>query len=248
MAAWTPPHPVLTKYYASDEARQSFVTELFDASAAHYERVGRVLSLGSEHRYRRRSLERAGLRPGLKLLDVATGTGLLARAAQGILREPRAVIGLDPNATMLQENRKAGAGPLVRGRAEALPFRDAAFDVLSMGYALRHVTALEITFAEYLRVLKPGGRLLILEISCPRSILTRWLIRAYIRRMVPLILRLTLSGRPAGLLMTYYWDTIEACVPPEAILGALRETGFGEPQHRVLAGFLSEYVAVKPAR
>ena len=248
MAAATPPNPMLSKYYASDDARHSFVTALFDASAAHYEQVGRVLSLGSEHRYRRLSLERAGLRPGMKLLDVATGTGLLARAARRILGETGAVIGLDPNASMLRENRKAGAGPLVRGRAEALPFQDGAFDVLSMGYALRHVTALETTFAEYLRVLKPGGRLVMLEISRPRSALTRWLVRGYIRRVVPLVLRLTTAGRPAGLLMTYYWDTIDTCVPPEAILGALRASGFGEPRHRVLAGFLSDYVAVKPAR
>jgi demethylmenaquinone methyltransferase/2-methoxy-6-polyprenyl-1,4-benzoquinol methylase len=248
MGAATPPHPVLSKYYASDEARHSFLGTLFDASAAHYELVGRVLSLGSEHRYRRQCLERAGLRPGMTVLDVATGTGLLARAAQRIIREPRAVIGLDPNASMLRESRRAAAGPLVRGRAETLPFREGAFDVLSMGYALRHVTALEPTFAEYLRVLKPGGRLLVLEISRPRSALTRWLVRGYIRRVVPLILRLTAAGRPAGLLMNYYWDTIDACVPPEAIVRALGEAGFGEVRHSVRAGFLSEFTAVKPRR
>jgi demethylmenaquinone methyltransferase/2-methoxy-6-polyprenyl-1,4-benzoquinol methylase len=246
MAPSTPPHPVLSKYYASDDARHSFVTALFDASAAHYEQVGRVLSLGTEHRYRRVALVRAGLRPGMKLLDVATGTGLLARAGQRVLGTTSAVVGLDPNASMLRESRKAGTGPLVRGRAEALPFRDGTFDVLSMGYALRHVTDLETTFGEYLRVLKPGGRLVILEITRPRSALTRWLVRGYIRRVVPLVLRIARAGRPAGLLMTYYWDTIETCVPPEAILGALREIGFVEPRHRVLAGFLSEYVAVKP--
>jgi demethylmenaquinone methyltransferase/2-methoxy-6-polyprenyl-1,4-benzoquinol methylase len=243
MDASTPPHPVLRKYYASDEARQSFVAALFDASARSYERFGTVMSWGSEQRYRRQALERAGLRPGMKLLDVATGTGLLVRAAMRIVREPPAVIGLDPNASMLREARKATAGPLVQGRAEELPFRDATFDLVSMGYALRHVTALEAAFGEYRRVLRPGGRLLMLEISRPRSAVTRWVVRTYIRQVVPLLLWMLGATRPPRLLTSYYWDTIEACVPPDTVLAALRRTGFAGAEHRVLAGVLSEYTA-----
>jgi demethylmenaquinone methyltransferase/2-methoxy-6-polyprenyl-1,4-benzoquinol methylase len=247
MSASTPPHPVLRKYYASDDARQSFVTALFDASARSYERFGKVMSLGSEQRYRRQALARAGLRPGMKLLDVATGTGLLLRAASRIVREPDAVVGLDPNTSMLREARRATVGPLVQGRAEELPFRDATFDLLSMGYALRHVTALEAAFGEYRRVLKPGGRLLMLEISRPRAALTRWLVRTYIRQVVPLVMWTLGAARPPRLLTSYYWDTIEACVPPDMVLAALRRTGFTGAEHRVLAGVLSEYVAQRPS-
>jgi hypothetical protein len=88
MTQSTPPHPVLEKYYPSDTDRQSFVGALFDGAARHYNRIGTMLDLGSGPWYRRWALRRAGLRPGMRLLDVATGTGLVAHGAVGILGEP----------------------------------------------------------------------------------------------------------------------------------------------------------------
>jgi demethylmenaquinone methyltransferase/2-methoxy-6-polyprenyl-1,4-benzoquinol methylase len=138
------------------------------------------------------------------------------------------------------------SGPLVQGRAEEIPLRDDVFDMLSMGFALRHVATLEIAFAEYRRVLKPGGRLLLLEVSRPRSVVIRWAIRVYFKQVLPLIIRICTGSPDARLLMKYYWDTIDECVPPAMILAALRQTGFVEVQYRVVGGCLSEYVAVKP--
>jgi demethylmenaquinone methyltransferase / 2-methoxy-6-polyprenyl-1,4-benzoquinol methylase len=246
MAPSTPPHPVLEQYYRSDGEREGFVSALFEGAAQHYERVGRVLSFGSEHRYRRQALERAGLRPGMTLLDVATGTGLLARAAGRILGGQRAVVGLDPSAGMLRQACRLPTGPLVQGRAEALPFRDNLFDMLTMGFALRHVTTLESTFQEYLRVLKPGGRVLLLEVSLPRAAVARWLIRLHFQRVLPLLMCISTGSEPARVLMRYYWDTIERCVPPETIVEVLSRTGFVEVERRVMFGILSEYVAAKP--
>ena len=85
MTASTPPHPVLEKYYSSAADRQSFVGALFDGAARHYNRLGRMLDLGSGPWYRRQALRRAGLRPGMRLLDVATGTGLVAHEAAYVL-------------------------------------------------------------------------------------------------------------------------------------------------------------------
>jgi demethylmenaquinone methyltransferase / 2-methoxy-6-polyprenyl-1,4-benzoquinol methylase len=237
---------VLTRYYRSERDRASFVTTLFDGAARHYDWVGHLLAFGSGPYYRRRTLARAGLRPPMRLLDVATGTGQVARAATRILGDPRAVMGLDPSVGMLREARRVHSGPLVRGRAEEIPLRDDAFDMLSMGFALRHVTTLELAFAEYRRVLKPGGRLLLLEVSRPRSAVIRWAIRIYFQQVLPLIIRIGTGSPDARLLMKYYWDTIDECVPPPMILAALRQTGFVEVQHRVVGGCLSEYVAVKP--
>jgi len=121
MPSPTPPHPVLDRYYRHEGDRASFVATLFDGAARHYDRVGHVLALGSGPYYRRHALERAGLRPGMKLLDVATGTGQVARAALSILGDHRAVIGVDLNASMLGEARRSLPIPLVRGTAEALP-------------------------------------------------------------------------------------------------------------------------------
>src|SRR5215472_17551756 len=91
------PLPVLDEYYAVHADRASFVDELFDGAARHYNHIGRMLDLGSGPMYRRQALQRAGLRPGMRLLDVATGTGLVARGGAEILRDPRRVIGIDPN-------------------------------------------------------------------------------------------------------------------------------------------------------
>ncbi|MCI0548031.1 MAG: class I SAM-dependent methyltransferase [Candidatus Rokubacteria bacterium] len=242
----TPPHPVLTEYYRTARDRQPFVTELFDATAPYYERAAWLLSFGLDRRYHRWALERAGLGPGMRLLDVAIGTGLIAGSALDILGEARAIVGIDPSTGMLAQARRRVAGPLVQGRAEALPFRDQRFDVLTMGYALRHVPDLEQAFQEYLRVLKPGGRIVLLEISRPRSPWGRGLMRLYLQRVVPRILRLRGAGPDARVLLRYYWDTIAECVSPETILGALRASGFARAEHREFGRVLSEYSAVKP--
>jgi demethylmenaquinone methyltransferase/2-methoxy-6-polyprenyl-1,4-benzoquinol methylase len=246
--ARTAPHPVLKKYYESEPHRQPFVTALFDSAARHYDRVCGVMSLGSGRFYRRWVLARAGLRSGMRLLDVATGTGLVARSALRILRRPEAVVGLDPSRGMLREARRVLSSPLVQGRVEDLPFADDAFDFLSMGYALRHVAELGAAFRECLRVLRPGGRLVVLEISRPRSAVIAWGLRVHLQTVLPLIMRITTRNAQAGLLTQYYWDTIAECVAPATILDVLRATGFVEVEHRVRGGVLSEYVAVKPPR
>ena len=244
----TAPHPLLTDYYARASDRQEFVTALFDGAAKHYDFVDGVLAFGSGPSYRRQSLARAGLRRGMRLLDVATGTGQVARAALGILGDPRAVVGVDPNGPMLAEARRRLPITLVRGTAEALPFASERFDFLSMGFALRHVADLEIAFAECLRVLRPGGQVLLLEVTRPRSTAVRILVRLYLERVVPLVMRVTGRSGQAGLLMKYYWATIAECVSAETILAVMRESGFVDVDRKVFGGILSEYVGRKPAR
>lgn len=243
----TPPHPVLPAYYRSERERRPFVTSLFDGTARYYDLVCGLGSLGSGQLYRRWVLRRAGLRPGMRLLDVGTGTGLVARAAAQILGDSRAVVGLDPSAGMLQQARLRLPGPLVQGLAEALPFAGDRFDALSMGYALRHVADLGVAFTEFRRVLRPGGRLLILEITPPRSRLGRRLLEGYLGRLLPRATRLGTGSARAEMLVRYYWDTIAECVPPETILETLSGSGFVEVERRVYGGLLSEYFARKPA-
>jgi demethylmenaquinone methyltransferase/2-methoxy-6-polyprenyl-1,4-benzoquinol methylase len=240
------PHPVLKDYYETDAERQAFVTALFDGGARHYDRLCRLMSLGSGQRYRRQALQRAGLRPGMTVLDVATGTGLVARAAVGIVGEPRAVVGVDPSEGMLREARKAVAGPLVQGRIETLPFAAARFDLVTVGYALRHAADLEVAFGECRRVLRPGGRLCILEISRAPSAAARFVIRTYFQRVLPAVMGLTTASAEARLLSRYYWDTIATCVAPEVILEWLGRAGFVDTRRHATGGFLSEYLAVKP--
>jgi demethylmenaquinone methyltransferase/2-methoxy-6-polyprenyl-1,4-benzoquinol methylase len=243
----TAPHPVLDRYYPGPGDREPFVTALFDEAAPYYDWVCRVMALGSGQRYRRQALERAGLRPAMKLLDVATGTGLVARSALRVVGAAGAITGIDPSGGMLREARRSFAGPLVQGRVEALPFGDRAFDLVSMGYALRHVANLEAAFGECFRVLRPTGRVLVLDISRPASPALRWLLRVYLQRVLPLLMGVSAGGAYAQVLTRYYWDTIAACVPPAIIVEVMRRSGFVNVERRVFGGCLTEYVAARPA-
>jgi demethylmenaquinone methyltransferase / 2-methoxy-6-polyprenyl-1,4-benzoquinol methylase len=236
------PIPVLPEYYASAAEKQRFVRQLFDATARDYDRVQHVLDLGSGSWYRREALRRAGLAPGMRMLDVAVGTGLVAKEALGIIGDSGSVTGVDPSAGMMA-GVVAEKLALVRGRAEALPFAAHTFDFVALGYALRHLADLEQVSREFYRVLKPGGRLLVLEITRPAGRLARTLLRTYLRGVGPLVSRIVGSGRHAPTLYRYYWDTIEACAPAERVVATIAAAGFTRISKRSQLGFLSEYYA-----
>jgi demethylmenaquinone methyltransferase/2-methoxy-6-polyprenyl-1,4-benzoquinol methylase len=223
------------------------VAGVFERIAPSYDRFCRIMSLGSGRRYRRQALVRAGLAPGMRVLDLGTGTGLVARSALDVLGRPQAVVGLDPSRGMLRQARRSFPGPLIEGRAEALPVIDECVDLVSMGYALRHVADLGLLFAECRRVLRPGGRLVILELTRPRSAAGRWLLRGYLRQWLPLVMRLTGRCAEVGLATRYYWDTIDRCVEPGVIVRLMRQGGFAHVERRVCGAWLSEYVGVKAA-
>jgi demethylmenaquinone methyltransferase/2-methoxy-6-polyprenyl-1,4-benzoquinol methylase len=239
------PHPQLVDFYEAPSEKRRFIVGLFDENAQHYAHVDRVISLGSGLFYRQRALARAGLRPGMQLLDVGMGTGYVVRAALRLGVNASSIFGLDPSLGMLREARKTLAIPMVLGCADHLPFQSSALDFVTMGFALRHVTDLHCTFREYARVLRPGGRMLVLEISKPRSRLGYRLGRWYFGNLVPWFTRVRTGSRPARMLMRYYWKSIENCVPPDAILRALEESGFRQVVRRAYFGIFSEYRATR---
>ncbi len=240
------PHPTLTDYYRSPEERQAVVDGLFDDSAQHYDWICRMMSAGTGSRYRREVLKKAGLQPGMSLLDVASGTGLVAREALTIVGPGGEVVCLDPSAGMLKECRKFVPGRQVRAMGQALPFPDAQFDMLSMGYALRHVPDLEVAFREYLRVLKPGGRVVLMEIVRPRSRVGIFVLQLLMKYLLPLLTRVATRSRRAEKMMQYYWDTVVSCVQPPVVLETLRKVGFESVERRSLGPVLTEYVATRP--
>ncbi|RYJ03754.1 MAG: methyltransferase domain-containing protein [Acetobacteraceae bacterium] len=240
-----PPHAPLVHYYdPTPKAHSGFVRALFNRTAGSYDRINAAFALGSGPWYRRRALRRAGLRPGARLLDVAIGTGLVAREAAAILGGSADMVGLDLSEGMLAEARRALHLPLVQARAEELPFADASFDFVSMGYALRHVADLGRLFAGYRRILRPGGRVLVLEIAPPEGRVQRALLKAYMGGVVPVLSRL--AGRDSDTLMRYYWDTIEACVPPPEILRQLDQAGLEEVRCETDIGIMRAYSAWRP--
>ena len=234
-------HPILKQYYTDQLQRPPFVRGLFDRTARYYDRINRLLSWGTGSWYRRYALLRAGLRPGMQVLDVATGTGLVARQAVEVTGSEDSVFGLDVSDRMLAEAQRTLGIYLIQGSAEQLPVADASFDFLSTGYALRHVFDLDATFREFHRVLRPQGTLLLLEISRPHTRLGQLLLGIYLGCVIPWLSRWTTGNKEVQTLMRYYWDTIEHCVSPETILQTLARVGFVETGCQVDFGIFHAY-------
>ncbi len=238
------PHSTLTAHYSAPDEKQRFLRRIFDDAAPHYEEIARLGFFGSGQWYRRDALRRAGLKTGARVLDVASGTGPTARAIRDILGNEKLITCVEPSAGMLAESRKQLCCEHIQATAEAIPVPDASFDFLTMGFALRHVDDLDRAFAEYRRVLKSGGKALILELTLPESRAARLLLKIYFKYALPSVIRI-FRGKAAAEMMCYYWDTMEHVVSPEAVVQALQRAGFEKVERRVSIGLFSEYEAVR---
>ena len=241
------PHPPLPIYYADERHRLEYLADSFRAAAPHYDGINRWMSFWTDRWYRRQALLRAGLGAGMDVADVGSGTGIVSELARAIVGPGGHIVSIDPSAAMMAEAVAKGrvAAPVI-GRAEALPVGDGSADFLCMGFALRHVADLRTTFREYLRVLRPGGRLLLMEMTPPPRGMLKRVLKGYMRYVVPSVTRVTTGSGAATTLYAYCWDTFENCVPPEVILDALTEAGFEAPSRGVVVRIFSEYTARKP--
>lgn len=237
-----PPHQPLTDYYDDASQREGWVRNIFDETAPWYDWATQFMSFGSGDRYRREALQRAGLAPGMRLLDLAAGTGPVTRAACTVV-DAKSVVAADASIGMLTSG--VIPAPRVNHPAEALPFRDQSFDLISIGFALRHFADLRVVFDECHRVLRPGGRLLILEITAPESRVGRAFLGAYMGHVVPFAVRVRTRSARAAELFRYYWETTRDCVRPEVILGTMKDAGFTEATRNVEMGIFSEYSATR---
>jgi demethylmenaquinone methyltransferase/2-methoxy-6-polyprenyl-1,4-benzoquinol methylase len=233
---------VIPGYFADAEGQRRYTRRLFDSSATDYDRFDRLLAFGTGSWYRRQALLRAGLAPGMQVLDVAVGTGLVAREAAAVLGASGQIVGIDPSPGMLAQAQALDCA-LALGRAESLPIASGSVDFLCMGYALRHIGDVPAAFAEFRRVLRPGGRLLMLEITRPEGRIACALLKAYLHGVVPALARLFARSRDTSTLYRFYWETIEACVPPARIIELLGAAGFAAPARGLVLGIFSEYSA-----
>ena len=239
------PHPVLDRYYTSSEDRSAFVRSLFTSSAHNYNRIEAVTSLGTGRWYRRKVLLEAGLKPGMRLLDVGCGTGLVAMPAARIVGSGGHVLGVDPNEGMRSVASAHGAFEVVEGVAGALPVDTGAFDMVTMGYALRHVDDLSAAFCEFARALTPGGTVVVLEITPPKSVPGRLAMKLIMCWIAPAVSVAVTFGSDAWHLMRYLWDTVDQCVPPDRVLAALENAGFKDVHRSVKVGVFSAYIGRK---
>ncbi|HYE03728.1 MAG TPA: bifunctional demethylmenaquinone methyltransferase/2-methoxy-6-polyprenyl-1,4-benzoquinol methylase UbiE [Phycisphaerales bacterium] len=230
--------PALADPHAAPDKPQR-VRAMFASIAHRYDLNNRLHSLGLDRRWRRVAARAAGVGPGDRVLDAACGTGdltlELARA------RPREVVGVDFTPEMLElARRKLAARPadprttvsFRAGDALALDFPDASFDAATIGFGLRNVAEPVRALAELARVLRPGGRVVVLEFTTPPGRLARWVNAVYCRRVMPVTATLIAHDRTGA--YRYLPASVATFMDPPTVCAALRDAGFLEVAFRPL--------------
>ncbi|MGB2952322.1 MAG: bifunctional demethylmenaquinone methyltransferase/2-methoxy-6-polyprenyl-1,4-benzoquinol methylase UbiE [Gaiellaceae bacterium] len=216
------------------------VREMFDRIAPVYDLMNRAMTAGLDRRWRRETA-RAVVRPGDRVLDACCGTGDLALACRD---SGGRVTGLDFSDRMLEQaRRKAPELEWIRGDALELPFADGSFDAATVGFGVRNLDDLDRGLRELRRVLRPGGRLAVLEITRPKGPLAPFY-RVWFDAIVPLAGKLL----PGGSAYTYLPASVRRFPGPESLSRLLGDAGFGPVRFRLFAGgIVALHVAEVPS-
>ncbi len=220
--------------------KSSLVASVFDSVAANYDVMNDVMSFGLHRLWKQQTLATAHLRAGQTVLDVAGGTGDLAKAMAQCVGKNGKVILTDINAAMLQvgRDRLLDAGfvsqvAYVEADAEQLPFIDNYFDCITMAFGLRNVTDKAAALQSLYRVLKPGGQLLVLEFSQPKNALLRQCYDLYSFHVIPKMGELIAHDRAS---YQYLVESIRMHPDQETLKAMMLEQGFDEVTYRNLTG------------
>jgi demethylmenaquinone methyltransferase/2-methoxy-6-polyprenyl-1,4-benzoquinol methylase len=197
---------------------------MFDAIAARYDTLNRILSLGMDQGWRRKAVASLALRPGARVLDLATGTGDLAIAIAETHHDST-VVGVDPSRNMLSEGIRKVAGlylsdriELLEGDAQALPFENETFDGVTIAFGIRNVPDRAKALREMARVTRTGGRIAVLELSEPQRGMLGVLARTYVHEIVPRV-----GGLLSGAKEYRYLQSSIAAFPPAAEFAKMME-------------------------
>lgn len=206
------------------EAKARYVSGMFARIARRYDLMNILMSFGQDGAWRRYAVRRAAPRPGGLALDVASGTGLIARE---LARSGASAVAIDFCLPMMLQGKRQGIGsnePVFFAGADALklPFPDNTFDCITSGFAMRNVTDIAGAFREMRRVLKPGGRAVCLEVGRPRWAVARTFHRVYTRKVVPLLGKLIAGDSDA---YRYLPSSMERFPPPEELARIMRSVG-----------------------
>jgi demethylmenaquinone methyltransferase/2-methoxy-6-polyprenyl-1,4-benzoquinol methylase len=215
------------------EAKVRAVRDMFDAIAPRYDLVNRVMTFRLDVRWRRLSVRSLGLAPGAVVLDLAAGTGDLCRELAAAALRP---VGLDMSWGMLAHARTTA--PLVQADALRLPVPNGSVAGVTCGFALRNFVALEPFFAELARVVRPGGRIALLEVAEPASPVLRFGHALYFGKVVPRIGALLSDGAA----YRYLPKSVAYLPPPAELLSMLHGAGFDGVDRRLLSGGISQLI------
>jgi demethylmenaquinone methyltransferase/2-methoxy-6-polyprenyl-1,4-benzoquinol methylase len=203
---------------------------MFDRIAGVYDRMNSVMTAGMHHHWRERAADLARVGPGSRALDVATGTGDLAIE---LARRGASVTGVDFAEAMLEVARaKAPHVAFECGDALALPYEDAAFDAVTVGFGARNFSDLDRGLREMTRVVRPGGRVVVLEITTPARAPLSWFFHLWFDRLVPVLGRL--AAEPDA--YTYLPSSVRRFPGPAELAARLAAAGLDEVRWIVTAG------------
>lgn len=227
------------------------VAEVFHSVAARYDIMNDVLSGGMHRLWKRFTIELSGVRRGNKVLDIAGGTGDLSRKFSSLVGPDGEVVLADINASMLKVGRDrlldkgvANNIQFVQADAEQLPFPDNYFDVVTIAFGLRNVTHKEDALRSMLRVLKPGGRLLVLEFSKPKNPLLSKFYDAYSFKFMPLAGKLITDDADS---YRYLAESIRMHPDQDTLKAMLSEAGFERvTYHNMTGGIVALHRGIKP--
>ena len=232
------------------DEKQERVAEVFRSVATRYDIMNDLMSLGTHRLIKRFTIELSGLRQGNRVLDLAGGTGDLSIRFSPIVGKEGHVVLADINAAMLKvgRDRIVDRGlqsniTVAQSDAECLPFADNCFDCVCIAYGLRNVTRKERALESILRVLKPGGRLLVLEFSKPQN---RFISKAYdaFSELWPIAGKAIVGDSES---YRYLVESIRVHPDQEALLAMLDDAGFVDTRfHNVLNGISAIHAGVKP--
>jgi len=238
---------ITRQWNESDEAKSSYVKELFSALAKRYNVMTDVWTLGLHRVWKRQAMKLCALQPGERVLDVATGTGDLAFAEQVAVGPEGHVVGVDSCPAMLEvaRRRQGGAIDFQEGDAMDLRFPDSSCDVVTIGFGLRNVADRGQALREFRRVLRPGGRLMVLDFSTPNSKALRGVHDLLYFRLMPALGWAFAWHRDAH---HYTSDSIRTWLSREELSKAMLEAGFVDPRYVSLStGFATVHFGVRAA-
>src|SRR5215467_14132752 len=246
------PHDSITPFNDRERTKKEQVTRMFDNIASCYDRLNRVLSAGIDVSWRKKAIRQLKEDKPERILDVATGTADMAIIACRMLN-PGKIIGIDISEQMLEQGRKkiekeglASYIQLQSGDSETINFADNSFDAVMVAFGIRNFENLEKGLKEMLRVLKPGGKLLVLEFSRPRIKIFRSLYNLYMGIVAPEIARWFSQNKKA-----YQYLNQSAKLFPErqAFIDILNSTGYSNTSFKPLsAGICCIYIGEKLVR